>query len=245
MTMHRPQSTLQLQEAARPTQTQPQRVPARVVPRDLNPAALPAGERAASSRDQTAPATAAGRPRGRAWKLLGAAAAALVAWAVLLAPSPPDGPSHPRYHHHIESPATEIIVGDEDIDRANTQAARTGNEATLASEPLVATLTPGARAEIRAGDARYYHIFLFDNCDEDGDIVQVYFNGALLGEVPITHAGTTISVPVTQGAAGLLQIVAVHDGQGGITVAFQTSAGRRYSRILQVGESQVVNVVAP
>ena len=174
----------------------------------------------------------------RRWGILaGCAAVALVGYALLFAPSPPDGPAHPRYDVHVENVATQIAVSDEDVDQATTDAVREAL-AENAPVPVTAELSPGLKRDIAAGDARFYLIHLFDNCDEDGDVVRVLVNGLPVGEVPITHAGTTLSVPFTAGQTNTVSIMGVHDGGGGITLGLRTSEGRYYTRILQEGEFQ-------
>lgn len=113
------------------------------------------------------------------------------------------------------------------------------------TEPLVKlpTVTAGWHDAILSGDANFYHLYLFDSCDEDGDVVDVYLEGEFFARVPITHAGATLSVPVAMGGPTLVEIVGFRDGEGGVTVACQSSQGDFFMRTLAVGERQPLALV--
>ena len=99
------------------------------------------------------------------------------------------------------------------------------------------SLEPGMQFALSNGQAKMYQIFLYDSCYQDGDIVDIFLNGHRFATVPITNMGTTLSVPVT--AQGMkIQVLGVHDGGGGITVACQTSHGEGFIRVMAPGEVQ-------
>lgn len=103
-------------------------------------------------------------------------------------------------------------------------------------------ISDGLRQEILRGDAEFFHIYLYDSCAEDGDVVDVLLNGQPFCRVPITHAGATLSVPMS-GSPVAVAIRGVHDGGGGITVACRTSQGDSFTRAMQPGEVQLLGVV--
>lgn len=104
-------------------------------------------------------------------------------------------------------------------------------------------VSQGMSSGILWGDTQFYHLFLFDCCAEDGDVVQVLLNGQPFATVPITHAGATLSVPFSAGSPTEVTILGVRDGCGGITVACASSQGDFFMRALAVGETQLLRVV--
>jgi len=106
------------------------------------------------------------------------------------------------------------------------------------------TLTPGMQADLASGDADLYRLYLYDNCAEDGDIVDVYIDGVRFCTVPITHAGSTLTVPATRGKTHVVQLRGIYDGGGGITVAFRSSEGDYFTERMAVGQTQTVALVA-
>ncbi|MCA9289481.1 MAG: hypothetical protein KDA25_00030 [Phycisphaerales bacterium] len=108
-----------------------------------------------------------------------------------------------------------------------------------APEPSV---TDGMARGVLRGDPSFVHVFLFDNCAQDGDVVLVKINGSPFAMVPITHIGTTVSVPVPAGGATTISIEGVHDGGGGITVACRTSRGDYFTRVMAPGDEQPIGI---
>ena len=96
--------------------------------------------------------------------------------------------------------------------------------------------------KILSGDTKFFHIYLYDCCDEDGDVVEVILNGEVFAVVPITHAGATLSVPVG-GSGTSVSLRGVRDGGGGITVACRTSQGDFFTKSMTPGETQVIGLV--
>ncbi len=154
--------------------------------------------------------------------------------------------------------ATAVALSADDVDHDLTERALKGeslpalNQAVQSAQPsgLIddpepaapqPSITPGMRMELVTGDSKFYHIMLFDSCDEDGDVVDVIIDGHPFARVPITHAGATLSVPLNSGST--IEVVGVRDGVGGITVACSTSRGEGFVRVLREGERQLLSVV--
>ena len=114
---------------------------------------------------------------------------------------------------------------------------------TAAVPLLKPTLTEGMKLAVLTGDAKFHHLFLFDCCDEDGDMIEVLVNGDRFAIIPLTHHGATISVPVSASQATSLSIRGLHDGGGGVTVGCVSSSGTTYLRRMSVGETQAVDLV--
>jgi hypothetical protein len=130
---------------------------------------------------------------------------------------------------------------------ATLQAAQRISAVALAHQDSGKTtpvLGPNARlvTAIRDGSSQFFHLRLFDCCDEDGDIVDISMNGEHFARVPLTHEGTVLSIPLTPGTT-VLTLRGVRDGGGGITVSFQSSQGDYFSQPMDVGEECQVGVV--
>lgn len=99
-------------------------------------------------------------------------------------------------------------------------------------------LTPQMRSQIAAdvesGTSEVTSIVLWDNFDQDGDIVQVT-TGEVSITVPLTHAMQTISIPYKPGQS--LVITGIRDGGGGITAAISTHSGEAPLPVMAVGQS--------
>lgn len=111
------------------------------------------------------------------------------------------------------------------------------------SEPPQPKISDGLREEILRGDTEFFHIYLYDSCYQDGDVVKVLLNGQPFQYVPITHAGATLSVPVSTAAPTSIAIEGVYDGGGGITVACRTSQGDGFIRVMAPGEVRHLGIV--
>lgn len=105
-------------------------------------------------------------------------------------------------------------------------------------------LTVGLHQAVVDGDADFLHLYMFDSCDEDGDVVEILINNEPFAVVPITHAGATLSVPVTV-LPTAIALRGIRDGEGGITVAFRTSQGHFFCRAMSVGEVVPVGLLEP
>ena len=150
----------------------------------------------------------------------------------------------------VASFVNAVSLGAEDIDEQTTRAVvaqlQAGNEAealrqiSIQGQPQI-SLTSGMRSELLSGDARFYHLFLYDCCIVDGDVVEVLINGEPFATVPITNRGATLSVPAGQGTQ--ISLRGIRDGVGGITVACRTSQGDFFMSAMAVGEEQIISLV--
>ena len=87
-----------------------------------------------------------------------------------------------------------------------------------------------------------FRVELFDCCEEDGDVVEVLVNGVPFATVPITNAGTLLSIPLSAGT-NTVTILGTQDGRGGVTLSLRTSRGEFFARRMHVGERHTMNVV--
>jgi len=127
--------------------------------------------------------------------------------------------------------AQQAVIATQQIPDVKLAADQTALEAKL--DP---TVIEGMKEEILRGDSQFFHLFLFDSCDEDGDVVEIELNGRSFATVPLTHAGATLSIPLAAGKTTSLGLRGIRDGQGGITVAMQTSEGQGFLGRMQEGE---------
>ena len=164
------------------------------------------------------------------------------------------------------STVTSIELSSRDLDRHNTSKIRravaagdmhkANGELQAAQRIPMPTLVPPISPQpslppqaeiltaIKDGRSQFYRLQLFDSCDEDGDLVQVSFNGHPYATVPLTHAGATIAFPLQSGTTAI-GIKGIRDGHGGITVRFASSQGDYFARKMLVGEEYVLGVVVP
>jgi hypothetical protein len=91
---------------------------------------------------------------------------------------------------------------------------------------------------------RAFVIYLYDCVAEDGDIVDVYFDGQKVETVPLWHSPHAVRIPAQGNSATTLKIVGVHDGGGGVTTGIRTNTGDHITRSLAEGESLEITVVA-
>ncbi len=147
-----------------------------------------------------------------------------------------------------------------DADEVTTQTAqqllKTGNSAAAIAAVEAATRFPGMIAPpklqlkpdrlvpVRDGRAEFFHVNIFDCCDEDGDIVQIFLNGDDYAEVPLTHDGAIVSIPLVPGRT-TMTLRGICDGGGGITVMFRTSQGDFFCRSMDVGEEYQLEMIVP
>lgn len=120
---------------------------------------------------------------------------------------------------------------------ATTLAPKSGHEAKPELRPNTRLITA-----IRDGSAQFFNMRLFDCCAEDGDVVDLAINGESYARVPLTNAGTVISLPLIPGKT-VISIKGVQDGGGGITVSFQSSQGDYFCQPIDEGEEFQVGVV--
>ena len=115
-------------------------------------------------------------------------------------------------------------------------------EKPLEEAPATPTLSEGMQLNIVNGSSRFYQIYLWDSCYEDGDVVDIFIDRHRFATVPITNGGTTLTVPVTDNGLTQIAVQGIRDGGGGITVACRTSQGEGFVRVLESGETQVLAI---
>jgi hypothetical protein len=177
-------------------------------------------------------------------------------------------PANQAYHANHDQPlywldsqgvpqhGAEVLVSDDDLDATTSQAVasalRAGDlpavekaireaQSIPFNEPdptVKPTLSVGLNPDLLRQGTDFYHIYLYDSCDEDGDIVELLLDGVPFAAVPLTHRGATLSVPVSRSVPTQISVRGVHDGGGGITVACRTSQGDFFSRTMAAGEVQ-------
>ena len=168
-----------------------------------------------------------------------------------------DQPLYWRDSQGVPQHGAEVLVSDADLDATTSQAVasalRAGDltevervirEAQAIPEPNgpapahKATLIDGLNHDLLRQGTDFYHIYLYDSCAEDGDIVEIRLDGVPFAAVPLTNRGATLSVPVSRSAPTQISVRGIHDGGGGITVACRTSQGDFFSRTMAEGEVQ-------
>ncbi len=141
---------------------------------------------------------------------------------------------------------TAIKSGDaEVIERAVKEAIEVPESSDKNGDPVTVpqpVLTTGLVSEIAQAGVAFYHIYLYDCCYEDGDVVQIRINGLPFATVPITNTGVTLSVPIN-GPSSSIELEGITDGGGGITVACRTSQGDFFMRSMYEGEIQPIGIV--
>ena len=86
-------------------------------------------------------------------------------------------------------------------------------------------------------DVKLGKLMLWDNFDQDGDVVQISTEG-LSVTIPLSHTPQTYYVPFRAGAP--IQITGIVDGGGGITAAIGTSSGEVPLPIMATGQTIVI-----
>ncbi len=127
------------------------------------------------------------------------------------------------------------------------QASQPDKPPEPAAEPKLpeATLSSGMRAEIERGDVEFYHIYLYDSCYEDGDVVEILIDGQPMFLTPIGNKGATVSVPISKTRTTVISVRGIFDGGGGITVGCRTSQGDGFVKSMVPDEIQPLSVVFP
>ena len=95
---------------------------------------------------------------------------------------------------------------------------------------------------LKDGRKELFQIELFDCCQEDGDVVDVLVNGSHFSTVPITNAGTLLSIPLSSGN-NTITVLGSQDGRGGVTLSLRTSRGEFFARRMHVGEAYEMGVL--
>ena len=92
-------------------------------------------------------------------------------------------------------------------------------QAALRSLGLAPAETRTLEHNLQTATERLVWITVFDDCREDGDIVEIR-SLRYRREIPMVHAPTPIAVPVSAAEQAIL-LTGVYDGGGGITVAIR------------------------
>jgi hypothetical protein len=139
-----------------------------------------------------------------------------------------------------------VMLGPQDLARDFTQKAQ---EAVSAGQPIpgLAGASPELLRGVRQGEVQFYQIRIYDDHDEDGDVVTVTLDGGVqFGPLKLTNAGETLTIPVVGGTPPQITLRAVTDGYppNGVTCGVHSSRGEWYSTILQPGQTQPVPFTA-
>lgn len=149
--------------------------------------------------------------------------------------------SAPNYQKNKNAdPSIAAAFSARDIDRAQTDAAK---QAALRGDPIPGVMNPSPAflEAVKKGEVTFYAVRAYDTCAEDGDVVTLHIPiGADIGPIPLTIAGTTVSIPVVTGQPAQLTVIAVKDGVGGVTLGVQTSGGVWFSQVMPVGGSETM-----
>ena len=131
----------------------------------------------------------------------------------------------------------DLTAANEALQAAQSIAASVDSDAVLPdleSDPDLASALEQGRKEL-------FQIELFDCCQEDGDVVEVFVNGSPFATVPIINAGTLLSMPLSPGE-NTITIQGTQDGRGGVTLSFRTSRGDFFARRMRVGQAYHLGV---
>jgi hypothetical protein len=134
------------------------------------------------------------------------------------------------------------VLASKDIDQKRTDEARA---AALRGDPIPGVNNPSPQFvdAVKRGDVKFYAVRAYDTCAEDGDVVTLRIPmGGEIGPIPLTIAGTVVTVPVVTGQPATMQVVAVKDGVGGVTLGVQTSGGVWFSKVMAPGETETMNL---
>jgi hypothetical protein len=99
---------------------------------------------------------------------------------------------------------------------------------------------------IQAGDVRFFSLIVYDNCDEDGDVVIVNAgHGVSFGPIRLTNAGTVLNIPVLGNETPHVEVVAIKDGSDldMVTVGVRSLSGSVWlSSVMRPGAREIVPV---
>jgi hypothetical protein len=181
---------------------------------------------------------------GMLWKVLAVVILAVVGYFYFgRAPAVYSGPEEaaPNYQKNKNAdPSIPAALSAKDIDSGATQRAK---DAAMRGEPIpgVSNPSPAFLEAVKRGDVTFYAVRAYDTCAEDGDVVTLKLPiGADIGPIPLTIAGTVVSVPVVAGQPAQLTVLAVKDGVGGVTLGVQTSGGVWFSQVMPVGGTETM-----
>ena len=118
-----------------------------------------------------------------------------------------------------------------------TPAPAPAAETEQAVRQVLAQAPAEVRQQIAEGRTVIYSLHVLDDVVEDGDVVEVFVNGASHGRVLLTSAGQDLLVPLPAGSTAQVHVVAMEDGGGGVTFGVTTSMGEIRSSVMAVGQS--------
>lgn len=158
-----------------------------------------------------------------------------------------DAPSQQHDQEMAKHPGLPTVsLSAADLDKKMTQLAL---DAANAGQPIpgLPNLPPNVIRDIRKGEVSFYSLLVFDDHDEDGDVVKISLgNGMEYGPFTLTNKGLTISIPVKAGVPPNITLHAIKDGYPsyGVTCGIKTSDGFWYSSILPESATQQVSLMA-
>ncbi|SPF31833.1 exported hypothetical protein [Candidatus Sulfopaludibacter sp. SbA4] len=177
-------------------------------------------------------------------KVLAVVVLAVLGWLYFgRTPAVYSGPEEaaPNYQKNKNAdPSIPAALSTKDIDSSLTARAK---EAAMRGEPIPGVTNPSLAflEAVKKGDVTFYAVRAYDTCAEDGDVVTLRLPlGADIGPIPLTIAGTVVSVPVVTGQPAQLTVIAVKDGVGGVTLGVQTSGGVWFSQVMPVGGTETM-----
>ena len=183
-------------------------------------------------------------PGGMVVKGLVVAVLAGVGWLYFgRGPAVYSGPEElaPNYQKNKDAdPRIPMGLSAKDLDNSMTARAR---DAAMRGEPIpgVTNPSPAFIDAVKKGKVTFYAVRAYDTCAEDGDVVTLRLPiGADIGPIPLTIAGTTVTIPVVDGEPRQLTVIGVKDGVGGITLGVQTSGGVWFSQVMPVGGTETM-----
>ncbi len=192
----------------------------------------------------TPPVSKPGASRGTLLKILAVVFLAAMGWMYFgrsssnVANAEEASPNYQKNKN--ANPSVPAVLSAKDLDRARTDAVRA---AAIAGNPLpgITNPSPAFVEAAKRGDVTFYAVRVYDSCAEDGDVVTLKLPmGGDIGPIPLTIAGTTVSIPVVTGQPAQISILGVKDGVGGITLGAESSGGTWFSEVLDVGGSETM-----
>lgn len=140
------------------------------------------------------------------------------------------------------SPAQRLAIESEFIKYTAKFEAADPNDADIERAILSSPLLTREQAQLLLQSAKTSNIqlgtiTLWDNFDQDGDVIQISTAGLTLS-VPLMHTPQTYYIPFERGAP--IQISGLVDGGGGITAAIGTNSGQVPLPIMAVGQTIII-----
>jgi hypothetical protein len=149
------------------------------------------------------------------------------------------GDSAPRATNHSKDSAGDMVFSVPADKAHGTFKVLPSNFQQSPGSVLVQLHMPEAEKQrvaekLADGSVRLAAVTVWDTMEEDGDMVEINAAG-FSQRVTIMHKPATFFLPLNPG--GSVNIKAVHDGRGGVTLGVSTITGRLALPILAVGQS--------